>query len=367
MPAIICYHCFERFSAHEARFKCVDHKRSHDEHLGRKSPLIFDARPVSWPRSPPVKAPCPRDGVLSGFRVCPRCHRDLPYHAGRSNQRIVAVVGCQGVGKTLFLWSLLYRLREQMARQPHPLVATMFEDDGSFDFYHSLSVTLLGHRDLPEGTQAKPQKQDGIPPVVVRISGAGRVANLVFYDPAGELLHNLKDLRFLRYLEHAAAVIYLVDPVDSSDLEARRQAADGLSYIVTYLKQQGQQQKRNGLIGKALAVVVTKADYEIYPKHGQDDLLPTAVDDLQFWKRFGREERRRVGRSSDRCKGVLRELKHHHLLAVAENEFARKAYFTASSLGGVLIQGAVEPPKLSGEPAPIGVEHPLFWSLRMMR
>ena len=71
--------------------------------------------------------------MLSGFRVCPRCHHDLPYHAGRSDQSIIAVVGISGSGKTIYLWSLLYQMREILAREERPFATAQMLI--ALDFY----------------------------------------------------------------------------------------------------------------------------------------------------------------------------------------------------------------------------------------
>lgn len=362
MAPIICYRCFARFRPREARFKCAYHK-VHDPHLGANAPLIFDGPKRRWWQRDCSHAACPRDTMLTGFRVCPRCHHDLPYHAGRSKQRIVAVVGISGSGKTLYIWGLLHQLRDQLARENDPYVTPMFEDDASYEYFQQLHANLVRHHVLPQGTQSRKQKDEGIPPVTVRcLRGQGKsvqLSNLVLYDPAGELVHSLTNIQFLRYLEHASGIIYLVEPAGAASMSERSRASEALSHVVTALrkKQQGQT-NRLQRIRKTLAVVLTKADEFVFPHHDPADLLPGGGTDPTFWRKFNATRQAAFRRSSAACREILREMGHNNLLAVADHSFTRTAYFTVSSLGS-----ALGPTGLIGTPSPIGVEHPLFWSL----
>jgi hypothetical protein len=200
MSTMTCFSCFAQFRPAETYFRCPMHP-------GER--FLFPYRSHSWwpVWKPPRQALCPRDALVTGFRVCPnpRCHAELPYFIGSAPQHIVAVTGCGGTGKTVYLWSLLHQMREVLTRAENPFAVAMFEDDTSFRMYQQLCQRIQDDRRVPDFTDAQVIREENrIPPVIVRVmtKGERRAAldNLVFYDPAGELFENLSDKCYLRYL-----------------------------------------------------------------------------------------------------------------------------------------------------------------------
>ena len=308
--------------------------------------------------------------MLTGYRVCPSCHQDLPYYVGRSRQQLVALTGCRATGKTIYLWSLLYQLRDVLARARHPYAVAMFEDDISYRLYQKLSHSLLVVREVPETTQVEDLKVHGklLPLIVAHPRGqVGRASfcNLVLYDPSGELIENLDEVRYLRYLASAAAIIYLVDcPADdtSSEAEARAStASEGLDGIIRQIRHE-RQLGQSRQIPQSLAVVLTKCDAQLFPKQGAARLVPGHGQELGFWSKWTAKEQTEVDRTSSRCEQKLRAHGYDNLVVKARLNFARVRYFAVSSLGSAPVEGQLIEP-----PAPVGVENPLFWVMRTLR
>lgn len=361
MSDIICYHCFAKFSPRDLCFKCIWHEE--DGVLGPGSPKIFGWTPRFGERKPPRRVACPDDWLLTSYRVCPGCHRDLPYHVGRSRQEIVAISGCQASGKTMYLWALLHQLRERLARVEDPFSVAMFEDDASARFYQALSRTIQGHGRLPGATKPGKYLEGEISPVIVRLLRSGRrgVSNLIFYDHPGELIEVIEKVRYLRYLAHASSIIYLVDPTgergDKPDENAVNLAADSLAKIARQVRSELDVEERRRLPQK-LAVVITKADRSVFPSRPAAPLVAGYGRGQSFWTTGARRRAQEIDATSSRCEELARELKLDNLVNVARNNFQRIRFFVTSSLGK-------QPGSrgLGGEPDPIGVEQPLFWAL----
>jgi hypothetical protein len=366
VPEITCYRCFARFDWRDLHFKCLMHKVK-DPVLGSGAPLIFPLEDYRG-RQPPRSATCPRDLLHTGFRVCPHCRKDLPYYVGRTHQRIIAVAGWRGSGKTVYLWSLLYRLRERLARDPSPFATAMFEDDASFAIYRDLCLAVLRDRTVPEATQGKSQIAGDLPPVIVRLLRTGgranALSNLIFYDPAGELIESLAKTQYLRYLAHSAALIYLIEPPgrqgDPANETRAAEAAEGLGSVARQIRiELGRYQ--NERIPIALAVVLTKADETLFDELGREELVAGLGKDQGFWRRWDGAARSEVDRASARCEQLLAERDYAPLLALARLTFTPVRYFALSSLGHPPAAG-----RLTRDPDPVAVENPLFWILRML-
>jgi hypothetical protein len=362
MSDIICYHCFARFPARDLGFKCIWHEED-DSILGPGSPKIFGWVPRFGERKPPRRVACPEDCLLTSYRVCPACHRDLPYHVGRSHQEIIAISGCQASGKTVYLWALLHQIRERLARVADPFAVAMFEDDASSRFYQGISRTILTRSRLPGATKPGKYLEGEITPVMVRLLRSRRrgACNLIFYDHPGELIEVIEKVRYLRYLAHASAIIYLVDPTgergDRPDADAVNLAADSLAKIAGQVRNELNVDERRRIQQK-LAVVITKADRSVFPSRPVAPLVPGYGLGQAFWTTSARRRALEIEATSSRCEELARELKLDNLVNVARNNFHQVRFFVTSSLGK---EPGVR--DLGGDPNPIGVEPPLFWTL----
>jgi len=359
MTLITCYHCFARFPPEKLYFRCPFHAGSER----------FFPAPRTWlRRKPPRRVLCPKCGRYTSYRVCPNpdCRQDLPHYVGRTDQQIVAVTGCRDSGKTVFHWSLLHQLRTKRAQEENPFVVAMFEDDRSFSTWYALHKRIYRSCLMPEPTRAKYQKAGEFEPVIIRLFPRHRLmrkasqTNLIFYDHAGELVEALDNAFYLRYLAHAAALIFLVDP----DHDPER-AALGLMAVARSIRAELRIPKKEK-IPKPLAVVLTKGDQSLFPQAlARHDLAADFVtgngSTAGFWHGWDEASRRTVRRASDLCEDLARDRGLHNFVAMARLNFHQLSYFAVSSLG-VQPQGA----QLPKVPTPIATELPLFWCLCML-
>ncbi len=370
MRSITCLHCFSRFSPWDVCFKCTWH-RVKNPNLGPDAPLVFEPEwaPSFWRpwRSPPTHTSCPKDKRITGFRVCPYCHQDLPYYAGRADQQIIAVTGTRGSGKTVYLWSVIHQVQTILARDPNPFLVLLFEDDLSFEVFRDLNDQIFRQRKVPQFTNPVTQKEHGIRPIIARLLRKSRsrkpgVSNLVFYDPAGELIEDLDNLQYLRYLAHSSAIIYLQDPMVEGVQAGTRGtlAAAGLGHIALQLRREMNIPETKRL-PQVLAVLLTKADESVFSRYPPAELIP-GLENQEFWSTWTNESQAAANEANDHCKQIIEDMELHNLIAVAEQNFVTVRFFAASSLNQAPRNGV-----LHRKPEPVGVEAPLFWVMNMLR
>jgi hypothetical protein len=344
---VLCYRCFAAFPAQRLRFRCPMHQPAHE----------FEWQAGRFARRPPRAVPCPLDRLWTGYRVCPNCHRDLPYYAGRVRQQVVAVAGCSTTGKTVYLWAVLHRLQVELAREESPHAVALFEDAASFELYRELSRSIEERGEVPELTQAARFRAGELSPVVVRLLGDRAVRNLVFFDPSGELIENLDETAYLCYLAQSAALLYLVEPPCGDRARDQAQAArasDGLAAVARQMRQQAPHLGR-GLIRRPLAVVLSKGDDYLFGREGPEVAVQVKGGSA-FWR--GRRWSAEVDRASECCRSALRRHGYDELLAQASNNFAPVRYFAVSGLGAPPRDG-----RLTAPARPVAIEAPLFWAM----
>jgi hypothetical protein len=348
---ILCLRCFARFSPREVYFQCPMH-----------SPPRLFRPPRSW-WGAPVQADCtqPRCRIRTGYRACPHCQQTLPLYAGRLPQRVVALTGCTLAGKTAYLWALIHQMWEQVARDPNPFAVAMFEDQASYQAYEKLDRAIVRDRVVPEMTRVESQKRDRVTPLIIRLLRPGRsraVFNAAFYDPAGELVQSIEGTTYLHYLAHAEGLIYLLDARDGTEVEDRASlAAEGLSAVTIHLRQ-ALGIRREQRLPHALAVVLTKADEDIFSRGGAPAWVAGMDRGQRFWRWW---PNRALHAVSQRVQGMLRERGFDNLVSLARNNYRRSCFFAVSSFGQRPRGERLLEPAL-----PVGVEGPLFWTLKQM-
>jgi hypothetical protein len=351
MPDILCPRCFMQFPPWRLEFRCLHH---------RPTPIRFRWVVDGDLHSPPARAMCPRGGHLTGIRLCPHCHSVLPYYTGRASDRIIGLIGCSNSGKTVYLWSLLYELRGRLARESTPFAAAMFENDRGHHLYQVYCEAILGRQELLEPTRVTEQLAGNFSPIVVRLLLRKAVHNLIFYDPAGELVQELDKSYFLTYLRHCASIICTVAPPTRPGDPEIRAASEALGNVIKRLREQ-LQVFGNSPIPKSLAVVLTKADEEVFRLHPPESITPGYARPQSYWSNWCPRDRDATV-ASNNCKQLLRGMGFNNLVNLAEFHFQSCAFFAVSSLGHSPSDGKITPPV-----EPIGVECPLFWCLSQVK
>ena len=243
----------------------------------------------------------------------------------------------------------------------------MFEDDAGFQVYHELCRDIFLRRQLPEKTQVQSQKNEGIAPVIVRLLQRNGtrlgLRDLIFYDPAGELIQNLNDVVYLRYLARSHAIIYLLQAPHGPRQDADQQASEagqGLSAVIHQVRRENNHSLGQRL-PQVLAVALTKCDQELFAVQGPEAWVAGFSQGQRFWSRPGWFRQRESRQISRRCEQLLQERGFSEVVNMARHNFVQVAFFAVSSLGRPLAGEHI-----LEDPQPIGVEQPLFWALEQL-
>lgn len=241
MPGeITCLFCFSRFPPEQALFRCAnstcpdmapDPVYASYEGLpgigamGHVFPAPPPARSLLSRAAPALSADCPTCGRMTQKRICPVCHHELQHDAGMVDEKIIAIIGARSAGKSSYIAALVRRLRSEVGMN----FATSLNAANEHtrlryrqDFEQPL---FIDHRVLeatpPAGLEARTKT-----PLVFRLTfntgrRLNRVASLVLFDTAGEDMQSLDAMSTeARYICHADALIFLLDPLQIDTVRA---------------------------------------------------------------------------------------------------------------------------------------------------
>lgn len=341
-------------------------------------------------------------------RQCPRCGRRLPDEAERLSARMVSLIGPSGSTKSHVIAALIHEL--VVLQRLRRFGCTVHVDEDVLAWYreryhHPLfnQHTVLPLND-PVG-RANPDGFDVIMPLVfvldfVRPSPLGKRVpatsparrlpfisrlcehqhhrvSLVIYDAAGDQIQRRRGREdYGRYIEHAAARIFLVDPLVLKEVynaalpaldassgagTSRRGREDTLMDTSSLVGSVADHDHRawgwrwRGRLARPTAIVLGKADLLRFATNGftsdslgfVDQTIPYetyTIDDL-------REYSRRVESFIERCEGG-------GTILGATEAYPRRVYLAVSATGKAPVNGVYE-----DGPEPKHVLDPLLWIL----
>lgn len=387
---IVCPHCFKKFDTEDVVFRAAHSKEEDEEYCLQEDEKlnnhldkfglegIEELEAVIDPKLIPVENRTYVDEVLmsvrdkydieSKKRLCPFCHNDLPYSAGRAPSNIIAIIGASQVGKSVYMTSLIHTLETSTAH--HFDAACMpINSDTSRRFRSQYLEPLFVQNNLIESTQ-KERKQE---PFIFQFKFKDVTKaplSLVFFDVAGEGMveEEYLDL-YANHIKNAEGILFLVDPLQLSTIRNKiilNQGDEGGDFTSLY------QESRD--------VVVTLAENFIGRQESGKTNIPTAVvvtksDMLSF---LSEEEGEYVKPNSN----IFRNYAHKGMFNLEEFEningevqrFVEKvdlafkdavevhfndvAYFAVSALGQNPVEG-----KLERVIEPTRVDEPFLWLL----
>jgi hypothetical protein len=353
--SVICPSCLAQFPASELRF-------------ATEAGEVLPARRgvLSRLTGAAPRAPLDARGRPLQRKLCPAGHV-LPFTAGLQESLLIGLIGARFSGKSHYIASLVNRLQGQAGSDFRAsLLPLTPETDERYrhDFYDPLFGKGV---ELPATVGAPPPLIYDLRLDARLTAGAGpRGVTLALYDTAGENLVSQDAVeQMLRYLELAAGLIVLVDPLQ---VPALREALPGAARLpepdplaepsailgrVLQLLEKGRALSESGPVSTPVAVVLTKCD-----------VLRDAglIDPSRLWNM----ESRHIGRFSDDehedMSGMMAECLRRWSLPTfltVSLRFARHAFFGASATGCSSNQATRRYRFIS----PWRVEDPLLWLL----
>jgi hypothetical protein len=285
---LYCPYCYQRFIEREIQFRCSGRTPPAGQPCRTKldkvlSQVMGDGEP-KYPvfgkdgRKP--QAECPQCGVSTSYRICPRCHMQLPVHFGKVDARMIALIGAKESGKTIYMTVLLHEMMNRLSRRFSASV--LGADDETRTRYHAdYEKSLYEQRSLPETTRTA-KAGPGRRPLVfsfaidrTRLGRTGvRRSVLSFFDTAGEDLQSEQSVELnTRYLSSADGIILLLDPLqmrgarplvnDDAELPPEATHNDLPEHVlgrVIDLLERSLKMSGRGKIGKPIAVAFSKMD-----------------------------------------------------------------------------------------------------------
>jgi hypothetical protein len=384
MPAgkmITCPFCFNPFPVNEALFRCKNSRcggQTEDEIYAEFQGLVSPQRMgqvfavqqagiggLVTRRRAQTTAICPTCQQETHTRVCPTCHYELLYDAGLTDERTIAIIGGRGTGKSNYIALLVNRLENEIGAQFNAGVRAM--GDRTRERYEADFYTPLFRRNqVIAPTRTAEVESATKTPLIYRITFAeGKSANLVLFDTAGEDMQSLAVMTTeTRYILHADAIIFLLDPLQIDTVRQLRTDAalpppdPGAEpeYIVGRLRELYEQHfhlRNDQKIAKPVAFTLSKIDM-LYP------LLDASSGLFHTGEHFGYLNTIDLQSIHTEITACLQSWMGHRFDMLVRTNFANYQYFGVSSFGRAP-QGEPDGPQTINSITPIRVEDPIMW------
>jgi hypothetical protein len=218
----------------------------------------------------------------------------LGRHAGRAPERLIAVVGGPGSGKTSYLLMLARRL----TRGGQPIQAEI--DDPAQEFEFRREWARLESGIAPSKTAAT------VNAFLMYARVGGSTCQLYLYDAPGEEFLSIRSMTKQRYFPLLEGFIMLVDPLD----------IDGFAKVVVStlaIANSAAAPGRGGKLPFRVAVVISKADERVV-KDAIGDVAAGVI-------------------ASEKCRAALISWGARNALVSLESHFEFVDYFACSPLG----------------------------------
>lgn len=231
MKTIICPFCFNKSKLSDLLFRCRNVRcsgRTEDKIYASYQGLattpvlgeVFTPSSSTFQKLTgqlPKKANCPTCKQETFKRICPTCHYELMYDVGATDEKIIAIIGGRGTGKSTYIATLINRLENEVGRNFSAAVSCKGDttrERYTRDFRNPL---YKDKRDIG-GTDSALVDSTVKTPMVFRVTfndkSKRKAINLVLFDSAGEDMQSLDTLSTeARYICYADALIFLVDPL----------------------------------------------------------------------------------------------------------------------------------------------------------
>lgn len=210
MAELICPYCFQRAKRKELHLRCPEECRTDAQYF------------------PCAARGCPHGRAPSTAQFCPHCHNRLEYDYITTKSSIVAVIGSRESGKSTYVGVLIHELRNTVGAAFNGMAAELV-GDSSRDRYRELFAGPMYEKgETVPFTNVFRAKQRLEPLLFMLRFPKARLltmkdqltaAMMIFYDTSGEdILKGERLGRLAAYLDAAAGIIFVVDPLQISSV-----------------------------------------------------------------------------------------------------------------------------------------------------
>jgi len=383
----VCPFCFNRNDLYKVEFRCTNDPE--------RCPLVIDqilsdflGTPKMMPQvvkipppenkidkikslKMPREAVCPVCKEKTLKRICPDCHSELPYTVGDFEDLIFSVIGARNAGKSHYISMLLSKIKNEIGAGFGCNLQAL--NDATIkryreDFYDP----IFRKREVIKSTRSARTDFNVRFPLIYTISFICKglfkknkirdVATMVFFDTAGEDLHEEDTMRTEnKYIYNSSGIILLLDPLQipavrsrlPSDInvpEVLSEAEDVLERTVNLIRN-ATNLRLPKLIDIPIAIAFSKID-ALYPILDPSTCLKYPSKHINHFD---------IADFEDVCsemESLIKEWCGDMLINTIKHNFSNYAFFGLSSLG-CNPHGGEKIDKLR----PHRVEDPFLWLL----
>lgn len=387
---IVCPHCFKKFHPEAVMFRATHSKENDIEYCLQEDIRLNtyldkfglegsdELEAVIDPKTIPMEKCMYVDEVLMSIkdkydietkkRICPYCHNDLPYSAGRAPSNIIAIIGPSQVGKSVYMTSLIHTLETATAHH-FEAACLPINADTSRRFKDYYLDPLFNQNMLIESTQKEKKQEPFIFQFKFKDTNKAPLS-LVFFDVAGEGMveEEYLDL-YANHIKNAEGILFLVDPLQLSTIRSKvilnqgDKTGDFTSRyqeprdVIVTLAEHFIGRQEDGKTNIPTAVVVTKSDMLAYVADEEESYVKAnsnifnnyvhkGVFNLEEYENINGEVQRFIEKVDRAFKDAI------------EVHFNDVSYFAVSALGQNPVNGIVE-----GVIEPMRVDEPFLWLL----
>ncbi len=386
---IVCPHCFNKFSSDEVVFRAAHYKEEDEQYCLQEDAKLNaylekfglegseELEAVIPPTMLPEESKTYVDDVLISIRdkynietkkrLCPYCHNDLPYSAGRAPSNIIAIIGASQVGKSVYMASLIHTL-ETVTAHNFEAACLPISSDTCWRFRLQYKDPLFAQNRLIESTQKERKQEPFINHIKFKDTSKAPLS-LVFFDVAGEGMVEEEYLElYANHIKNAEGILFLVDPLQLSTIRNKillssDEAGDFTSLyqesrdVVVTLGEHFIGSKADGRTSIPTAVVVTKSDMLEHLAQEDGEYIRSNSNIFQNYVHKGYFNLNEYENINGEVKQFIEQVDLAFLDAI-EVHFRNVGYFAVSSLGQNPVEG-----RLEGVIQPMRVDEPFLWLL----
>ena len=404
-PQVICPHCWHRFYPDQALYVSRHAELIGDEVAGDFEQRRYAPHEIDFGRE---QEPLDPKGWKMTERACPRCHLQIPRDLLKRVPTFISVVGAPKSGKSHFLTAMVYQLRRELPQAFNYLWSEADSHDvkAFLDYERALfggsgdQLTFVKKTE-EEGDLYNKPRIDGVDvklpkPFIFSVrragaSGGHKGGEVVLYDNAGESFEYLRENHgevVTQHLQHAAAVLFALDPLQDPAVRQRLAGVSADPQLTTAAYSFPQEQILNETINRIrrhrnlydcplpviLMVCVQKYDVwrplmagaQQFDGFGRPrDVIDHTSVEIDPLTRAGRLDVDEINRISLLVRSFLYDV-NPQFVAQAEANFARVRYFPVSALGTSPEydpNGAKLLKVRTSKLQPFRVSHPVLWLL----
>jgi ABC-type lipoprotein export system ATPase subunit len=414
IPELRCPFCFKSFPVSRIRFRCklpTCSAQELDEVYAKERQMrsfvmgkVFaPAENEAWNwmhREVPRKALCRSCNTDSYAHLCPECHFELPHDVGRVRQRIIAIIGGVGTGKSYLIGSLLFALQNEVGTNMQ-MTVSMLDDDTQKRWRDEFYTPVFEEKKQIQLTQTAAIDARVRIPLVLRLTSENalvrsirqqlrkvrllrqlnverllfkRLLNTSIFDSSGEDMINLERVStHVRSIIHADGLIFIIDPLQLDKVRQYLRQLDKDIALPTQnpnsrpislldrlfkLFEQNGGVAPGGSIGIPTAFVLSKIDMLGFKGHGIRPLLPpdsNLLKDRQHYQKVNVNEFKAI---SSEVETYLRDWISDGFCDKIAQRFPNAYYFGVSACG-TQHTPTTRPEILE----PLHVEEPFLWLL----